>query len=40
MGRDDEDGVKISQYIYQISPDQELDNWTTTDISEVVFFDM
>ena len=37
---DDEDDADMAQYIYQIAPDQELGNWTATDIPEVVFFDM
>ena len=36
----EDDGGGLSQFIYQIAPDQELNNWIVKDFPEVVFFEM
>ena len=37
---DEDDDADISQFIYHISLDQELNNWSVINIPEVVFSDM
>ena len=40
VGDEDDHYGDISNFIYQIAPDQELNNWIALDIPQVVFLDM
>ena len=37
---DEGDNEDVSRFIYQVAADQELNNWTSVDIPEVVFLDV